>query len=113
MREGPLTHPFVCDDLIGSILRRIQRRQTVADFAIAGVCCFALQTRSRCRAARVTGRGDVIQVQVLLISLVLLLQGFIEDVGVIPDLNTLRGQRLKLAVNIRMEVAKKNKNPTI
>lgn len=77
-----MTYPFICDDLIGSILRVIEWWQGVVDFAVAGVGYFCFEASTRCRAAGV----DVIEVQVLLVGLILLLQGFIENVWVIPDL---------------------------
>lgn len=60
--------------------------QGVVDFAVARVGYFGFEASTRGRATGVTSRGDVIEVQVLLIGLILLLQGFIEDVWVIPDL---------------------------
>lgn len=84
-----MTYPFICDDLIGSVLRGIEWRQGVVDFAVARVGYFAFEASAWCRAAGV----DVIEVQILLVGLILLLQGFVEDVWVIPDLEGSGGKK--------------------
>lgn len=82
-----VTYPFICDDLIGSVLRGIEWWQSAVDFTVAWVCYFGFEASTGCRAARVASWSDVIEVQVLLVGLILFLQGFIEDVWVIPDLD--------------------------
>lgn len=75
-----MTYPFICNDLIGFVLRRIEWWQGAVNFAVAWVGYFGFE------ASTVTSCSDVIKVQVLLVGLVLLLQGFIENIWVIPDL---------------------------
>ena len=81
-----MTYPFICNDLIGSVLGGVDRWQTVVDFAVARVGYFGLEASARRRAASATSWSNVIKVQVLLVGLILLLQRFIEDIRVIPDL---------------------------
>ena len=73
------TYPFISDDLVGLLLHLSQaesanRIRTIERFGLLIGCCLA------------TGGGDVIQVQVLLTGQVLLLQGLVQYVRVIPDL---------------------------
>lgn len=47
------THPFICDDLIGSVLGVVDLQRGVV-FAVAGICYFGFESCSRRRAAGVT-----------------------------------------------------------
>ena len=79
--------------MIGSILRGIELWQSVIDFVVARVGYFGFEASTRCRAAGVISRSDVIEVQVMLVGLILFLQGFIKDVWVIPDLESSRKKK--------------------
>lgn len=79
-------HPFVCDDLIGSLLGGIDCWHDGVVFAVACVGHFGFKASAWRRTAGVASRSDVIEVQVLLVCLILLLQSFIQHVRVIPDL---------------------------
>lgn len=49
-----MTYPFICNDLIGSVLGGVDRWQTVVDFAVARVGYFGLEASARRRAASAT-----------------------------------------------------------
>lgn len=79
-------YPFVCDDLIGSLLGGIDCWHDGVVFAVACIGHFGFKTSAWHRTAGVTSWSDVIEIQVLLVCLILLLQSFIQHVWVIPDL---------------------------
>lgn len=83
-----LTYPFVGDDLIGFLLQLVQTQSTDG----SGVIQRLRLLIGRSWAAGGSSGGHVVQVQVLVLVAcqVLLLQGFIQDVGMVPDLRSNR-----------------------
>lgn len=83
-----LTYPFVGDDLIGLLLQLVQAQSSDGGRVLQGLGLLI----GCSRAAGGSSGGHVIEVQVLVLVTrqVLLLQGFIQDVGMVPDLRSSR-----------------------
>ncbi len=85
------THPFVSDDLIGFLLQLVETQSTNWVWIFQG---FGFLTGC-CGTSGGTCGSDVIKVQVLVTGQVLLLQGLVQHVWMVPDLKNNRSAELK------------------
>ena len=79
-------YPFVGDGLVGPLLDGVEWWQGGGVDTGGGIASLGPGGTAGC------GGAEVIQVQVLLISQVLLLQGFIQNVWMVPDLEGRMGE---------------------
>lgn len=54
MKQPYETHPFICDDLVGSVLGVVDGQRGVVVLAVARICYFGFESGTRRRAAGVT-----------------------------------------------------------